>query len=159
MAKWIISVLTAVIISYIVDLLLTNNKLQKAVRYVLSTLTLLIVVTPIHSLLSGNGFDTNLVFDYKITIDQEYLDFVMEQKLKILSNNAEKILESKGIANAKVKIIGDNKDGEITITVVEINLSESVIDENIQHINSNDLAKEIILDYLQVEESAVVCYG
>ena len=159
MVEWILSVLCAVIFAYVVDLLLTNSKIQKAVRYVLSTITLLIVITPIHSLLNGNGFEGNLVFDYETVIDEQYLNYVMEKKFEILSDNAEKILESKGISNAKVSICGESNNGEITITAVEINLSQSVIDENIQHINSNDLAKETILGYLQVEENAIVCYG
>ncbi len=159
MVKWILSILGAIILGYIVDLLLANSKLQKAVRYIVSTVTLLIVVTPINSLINGNGFEGSFSFDYETPLDNQYLNFVMEKKLEILAENSEKILESKGIANAKVNILGENNNGEITITAVEINLSESVIDEKIQHINSNDLAKEIILEYLTVEEGAIVCYG
>ncbi len=160
MAKWILNILGAIIIAYIVDLLLTNTKLQKAVRYVLSTITLLIIVTPISSLIKGDGFNANIDFNYQPVIDDKYLNYVMEKKFEILSSNAEKILEEKGVANAKVDIEGSvNEKGEVNIEMVKINLSESVIDEKIQHINSNDFVKEVVLGYLLVEESAIVCYG
>ncbi|MBR6773959.1 MAG: hypothetical protein IKM16_04770, partial [Clostridia bacterium] len=70
------------------------------------------------------------------------------------------VLKNEGIDNADVDILGEwDSAGEITLKQVKINLSKSVIDEKLQHINKYELTKEKVTKYLKIETEKVVVYG
>ena len=69
------------------------------------------------------------------------------------------MLEKEGISGANVTIDAEKEGDEINIVQVVINLSNSVIDENLQHINKNELATDKTVEYLGVDKSRIVVYG
>ena len=74
-------------------------------------------------------------------------------------DNFEKELEKAGISGAKAEISGKTDDGETEIVQVKINLTDSVIDEKLGHINMNELAVTTTCKYLGIDKSKVVAYG
>ena len=153
-SKWIMSVLAVAIIGFAVDLFLGDTRMAKFVRVATAAIMLLIVVTPIPSLISGGALKLdNFTFGYQFETDQRYADYVAEQKRAAIENSLKRALAEKGLKNASVKA---KVEDEIFI---EINLSDCVIDEKIKHINKNELALSVVYDQTGIDESRVTIYG
>lgn len=160
-SQWILSILGVVLVGFIAELFLSETRTGKFVRTVCATVTVLIIVSPLPMLLSGNiSFDGNFDIENGYEIDGKYIDFINNKKLEIMSKNLRIVLKNEGIDNADVDILGEwDSAGEITLKQVKINLSKSVIDEKLQHINKYELTKEKVTKYLKIETEKVVVYG
>lgn len=157
--RWILSLLGAVIVGFIIELLFSETRLNKFFRYIIATVTLLIVVSPIQSLLSGGNFSFNFS-GFTVAVDQNFVDYMLEKRIKILENHCVLSIESAGIKGAEVKITATaNDSGEVEIELVEINLSRAVINGQTEHINSNEIALNAVYNYLKIDKNRISVYG
>lgn len=155
---WILSIFGVIVVSVAVDLLLGGTRIIKTVRCICACVTLLVIVTPIASLVSsgGSSFDFS---HYEAEIDENYVKYVNGLKANALEKSLEKSLNDEGISNASVNVILSDDTINFTINLLEINLSESVIDEKFEHINRNDLIVDVVTKYVNIDESLVAVYG
>ena len=145
--KWIMSVLAVAIIGFTVDLFLSDAKTAKIVRVATAAITLLVLVTPLPSLISDGEINLeNFTFIYKTETDTKYAEYIAGQKRAVLA--------ARGLKNAAVKVTGEGDD-----IFIEINLSDCVIDEKNEHINKNELARSVVCDEAGIDESRVKIYG
>ena len=79
--------------------------------------------------------------------------------MNVLADGAENMLADEGISGAEITITSKSDGEEINIVQVVINLSNSVIDEKLEHINKNELAAEKTSSYLNVDKSRISVYG
>ena len=160
LSAWVTAIFASVIITLGVELLFTDTRMSKFIRTVTATTTLLIIVMPIPSLIkSAISGNENNALDYRPQLDESYIDFVMGKRFDAVESALEAELEKAGISGAIAEIIGEADDGEAKIVQVKINLSNSVIDEKIGHINMNELAVTTTCKYLGIDKSKVVAYG
>ncbi len=157
--KWILSIFVAVIIGVVVDLLFSGSRMSKMIRCVTATVTLVIIVMPLPSMIKSGFGAGETVFEYNPQTDEHFLSYVTDKKLEVLADSVEDMLEKEGISGANVTIDAEKEGDEINIVQVVINLSNSVIDENLQHINKNELATDKTVEYLGVDKSRIVVYG
>ena len=159
-SKWILGIFAVIIIGVTVDLLFSGSRMSKLVRCVTATVTLLVIVMPLPSLIRGGfGTEGGGLFEYSPQLDQGYLDYVTEKKMNVLADGAENMLADEGISGAEITITSISDGEEINIVQVVINLSNSVIDEKLEHINKNELAAEKTSAYLNVDKSRISVYG
>lgn len=156
---WILSIFAVIVVGVVVDLLFSGSRMAKTIKTVTATVTLLIMIAPIPVILK-NGFTLKNgdITEFKLKTDENYLEYVNEKKLNVLERGAEKRLEEGGIRGAKVEIRATNESEEIKIVQVIINLSESVIDGNNEHINKNELAVELVSGFLNVGKGEISVY-
>lgn len=153
--KWIMSVLAVAIIGFTVDLFLSDAKTAKIVRVATAAITLLVLVTPLPSLISDGEINLeNFTFIYKTETDTKYAEYIAGQKRAVLASSLKRSLAARGLKNAAVKVSGEGND-----IFIEINLSDCVIDEKNEHINKNELARSVVCDEAGIDESRVKIYG
>ncbi len=157
-SAWIMSILGIVIVGTLIDLILPNGRINKYIKSIFATLTVLVIVTPIPSLIKNNfNTDDGSLITPDFTLDENYLAYADKVKLRYLAKGVEKKLSEDGLHNVSREIVGKfEKDNSIVINLVKVNLKNLVIDENIQHINKYELITELVTKYLNVEKGAVI---
>ena len=160
LSAWITAIFVAVIVTIGAELLFSDTRMSKFIRSVTATVTLLIIVMPLPSLIkSGFSGTGDNAFEYNPTLDERFIEFVAGKRLAAVESSLETELEEAGISGAKAEISGKTVNGETEIVQVKINLTDSVIDEKLGHINMNELAVTTACKYLGVEKSKVIAYG
>lgn len=156
LSSWVLSIAGVVLLGTVLDLLLTKSRLKAFIRAVFATVTVLIVVTPIPAFIKS-GFRAD--FDWgNVELDGKYLQYAENQKLNALAEAVEKALADDGIPNAKVTVDG-SVDKEVLVRSVSVNLSESGIDGENEHINKYAVVKRKVSEYLGIDEDRVSVYG
>ena len=104
--KWIMSVLAVAIIGFTVDLFLSDVKTAKIVRVATAAITLLVLVTPLPSLISDGEINLeNFTFIYKTETDTKYAEYIAGQKRAVLASSLKRSLAARGLKNAAVKVM------------------------------------------------------
>lgn len=153
-AGWGLSILGIAIIATIAEMLLPQGKMKSAIRYVVATVTALVIVTPIPSLLK-NGFDFDFAFDGEAVTDAEYIEYVDGVKKRLIESSAEEYLESLGYRGIKITV---ELDGEWNVGSTSIDFSKTVMTGNGEHINKSEIIR-LVADYLRIGEEAIMTYG
>lgn len=157
MGKYILSLVGVIILAAVSNLFFSDKKLGKYLNYVFSSLVILLVITPVVSLV-GNGFKWDgSLFDYKLETDQDYLNVTGGYKIKLMEKGVEDMLADKGYKNTEVTITGEMGD-EIIISDVRVNLTNLVMDGNLPHINKYDKIRELVATGLNIGKEKVSCY-
>lgn len=133
---WISSILGVAILGVAVDMLLPNGRTRKSICSFLSALTVLVIVTPLPSIIRGN-FD----FDFApVSVDGGYID----KSNGIIEGELERGLMSElsaaGYSGFSVSV---EINSDFTVKKVII-LSANGILLNGEHINKYDLTKAIV---------------
>lgn len=152
-AAWGLSLLGIAIITTLAEMLLPNGKTRKVICSVAATVAVLVIVTPIPSLLK-NGFDLN--FEWAdVPMDDAYLSYVDGYKSDIMENAVKDYLASKGY-NDKLEI-EVRLDG-FEVKSARVNFVESIITDGDAHIHKKEIIK-LIAEFFGIGEEAVMYYG
>jgi len=152
-SSYIIGIIVIIILSTFSEVLLTKNRIGKFINYVFSSLIILMVITPVSQIVS-NGFSFNEnIFNYEITLDNEFLSYIEEFKNGQINLKIEEMLAQNGYKNARVKVSMDVETQ--LVQTIKVNLSNLVIDAEIEHINKYERITSLICEYLDVTMEAV----
>lgn len=156
---WIMSILGIVVVGTIVDLILPVGRMNKYVKSVFASVTVVIIVLPIPGLIkNGFKFDGDYIFDSNFVLDENFLEYSKDFKLNYIEKGLDKVFSDAGIHGAGIEIEGEVSGTDIKITQVKINLSNVVIDEKIQHINKYELIDKLVTENLKVDKEVVSVY-
>ncbi|MCI8434875.1 MAG: stage III sporulation protein AF [Clostridia bacterium] len=156
LGSWVLSIAGVVLLGTVIDLLLTKSRLKTFIRSVFASVTVLIIVTPIPAFIQS-GFKAD--FDWgNIELDNNYLQYTETAKLNAIARAVEAVLADDGLDGAKVTVDGEVGD-EILVRNVVINLSETVIAGESEHINKYAEVRKKVAAYLRVSEDKVSVYG
>ena len=158
-SKWILSVLGAVIIGFVVELIFNDTKISRFMRFITATITLLIVVTPVPSLLNGLGF-TVPQFSFNGVCESGYMQYVLDKRIEMISNYCVQAVKNAGIDGVEVDISANyDENNEVEIELVKINLTNAVISNESVNINKQEVAIDAVYGYLKIERDRIVAYG
>lgn len=151
-AAWGLTVLGLAVISTVAEMLLPQGRLRNAIRSVMATIAVLVIVTPLPQLLNSK-----ITLDFPldaIKLDSEYIAFVENKNRELIELAATRFLESKGINGVKldVRLVG------YCVKSVTVDFSEIGITGNTAHINKSEITK-LLADYFGIEKEAVMAYG
>lgn len=160
LAAWITAIFVAVVIAIGAELLFSDTRMSKFIRSVTAIVILLVIVMPIPALVK-NGFSIggDDTAENNMQLDESFIGFVDEKRINAVEAALVGELKNAGISGAAVKITRAGNGEKTKIVQVEINLTDSVIDEKLGHINMNELAVTTVCKYLNIEKSKVVVYG
>ena len=160
LAAWITAIFVAVVIAIGAELLFSDTRMSKFIRSVTAIVILLVIVMPIPALVK-NGFSIggDNTAENNMQLDESFIGFVDEKRINAVEAALVGELKNAGISGAAVKITRAGNGEKTKIVQVEINLTDSVIDEKLGHINMNELAVTTVCKYLNIEKSKVVVYG
>ena len=143
---WIMSILGIVVLGTTVDLLMTKSRMKNIIRSVFATVSVLVIITPLPSLIR-NG------------VDISFSDMLGQMKIHTMKAAIESALENDGISGVKVELTAEVHDNEITVQRVVIDLSDSVIKDNLANINKYEFIKERVKSFTNNQEVEIIIHG
>ena len=149
MSAWIISLLGTVVITLISDVILPQGQTNKYIKTVLSVIIVCAIVFPLANLITDFSFES--IFNTGNTIDyqQQYIDYVKEEKEISLADLCNKKLSSVGLGGCNAHV---SLDEDLT--------PKSVIVEIEKDCYTEYFAKKVvetILQVVNVNKSEVSC--
>ncbi len=158
-SAWVMSILGIVIIGTILDLLLSKSRLKNFIRSIFATVCILVIITPLPSIVK-NGFDmdfSDLVGD--IQIDDDFVGFSERQKVIALEKAIESAFDEEGISKLSVKADVEFESGNFTVKRITVDLTDSVINENLANINKYEFIKERVKKFTGNPEVEIIING
>lgn len=157
MTGWILSIAGVTILSVLVDLIMPNGQTAKYIKNVFAFMMILVIISPLPSLLKGN-FDIGDIFqNEEIVIQEDFVYQVNRDKLTALEDSINKTLEEEGLKNVIVTINADIFQIEMQIKEINVDLSDLVIDENSGHIDIEKAITDIIVEL--VGEEVIIIFN
>lgn len=159
MKNWVLSVITTVFIISLIALILPSGKLSKHVKNTLSFIVVLVIVSPIINL-KNIEVDFEKLFEYdNVVIQQEYIEYVNQEKIKILTDDCQKLIQNDGVEGARIVLNHIlNENNVVIIQNITIYLENAVINSEKEHIVIIEKLKKTLSEYLKINEDMVIVY-
>ena len=159
MKNWIFNIIFTVFLVSIITLIIPSGKLKKNVQNTFALIIMIVIIQPV-SIIKKNQINFDYIFEMQdFYVQTEYLDYINSKNIESLKKNCVKILENNGVYNAEIEITYSfEEDNALLIENVLINLRNSVIKSDKDHIDIIEGVKTDISSYLLVRENQVVIY-
>ncbi len=154
--SWLLGIFAMVIILVVIEVF-TVPKTAKIVKSVCGIAMMIVIVSPVlNSLKNGIDFNSSALGEYGIELDENYLNFISEEKISLLEKEVEKKLDEEYGRGISVDIIGGGTD-DFNIEKVLLNFTGFVINEENANINRNEV-REFVAKSLNLELSLISIY-
>lgn len=159
MKEWVISVTVTVFSTSVISLILPSGKLSKYIKSIFSLIMVFVILQPVFKLRDVK-FDFEAVFnESEFVYQSDYLDYVNNKKIENYKENCVILLKDIGVENFETDIIFSvNETSEIIVEKVVINLQNSVINSDKDHIDIIVDVKNVISEYFKISVCNVVVY-
>ncbi len=159
MKDWITSITSIIMITTIFSLIMPEGRMGKYIKAMFSILIIFLIVQPIIQLKNDQTSFTQIISENKMELQTNYIDYMTQKKVSTYQVECIKKIEEKGVKNADVSIKYQLlENGDFNIVLVQINLENSVIISNKEHI---DILEEItfsVANFLMINEDLVTIY-
>ena len=155
-SNWILAVAGICILGVLIDLIMPNGQTKKYIKGVFAFFVVLIIISPLPNLLKKE-FSINDIFEEDAIIIQE--DFIFQinrDRLETIENMIKADLHEQGIDNVGIIINANVFVEKMKIETVFVDLSEVVINQDLEHIDINELVLKSILKYVVIEEKNII---
>lgn len=160
MSEWILSICALGLITSLICVILPHGNVSTLIKSVLSLLMLFAIVNPIISFDFNNIDVGNIVSsDIEIDLQQNYIDYVNEKKIKLIKNDCLIILKKYGVNESNVDIDYSVDNNLISIKHVNIKIVNSELNLDKEHTYIIENIKKTIADYLKINKDNIAIYG
>jgi len=156
--SWLLSILGIAVIGTIVELVLPTHRISKFIKSVFRTMVVLVIILPLPGLFR-NGFNftgAGSIFDTNVNLDENFLNFMDNIRMRNLSAGVQKQLMEEGISGVQIDITGKWVNNNVEITLVTVNSSNIVIADNLMNININEHIRTRVAELLFIERSLII---
>ncbi len=161
MTTWLYSISGVIILSGLLDLVLSEGETKKYVKGIISLIVIFVIIAPLASLLNPKT-DSSWVFPKDATsiqVNQSFLSSITFQREEQAQLAIEQALASEGLV-ANVKVNSDDYNGVFYIKNVTCTFNKSVINELHSNIDINKKIKSIIRGVSGVaDEEIIIIYA
>ncbi len=158
MKEWILCLTGVIILTTIFYLIMPSGKTNTLLKGIFSLICILVLIQPIISLKNGEYTKLSLK-EIEINLDDEYLSYIHSKRVENLEKDCQNILKKEGLYTENVYFeFEKNSNFEYKIKEIRINLKESVIENENEHINKIDMVRSSISKYFGIEKSTVIFY-
>lgn len=149
MKEWVLSVFITVLLSSIVGMIAPDGKIGKLIKCLFSIIILLTVVSPFANL-KNSDFSNLIDFDFFVgNVQTDFIYYANTKKAEKIEKDVCSYLEDAGINNADINVeFSLSSDFEFKIQNININLKNSVINSDKEHI--------VVLDNIVSEISSLL---
>lgn len=161
MTAWIMSIVGAICLTILLDVLLEEGETKKYVKGIVSLIILSVIISPLPQLLSNNGSISSFVSNGDNTSEIN-LNFLYETELKQTEIKKTELIshfESLGILNVNVTPHLSFGDDEIEINQIIVDCSNSVITQDFTNINIKEMIREKVANKFSVQPQIVNIIG
>ena len=157
MNKWILSIAVMIVILSISSLLLPDGKTGKYIKSFFSLILILVILQPVAEFKKIDIGNINLSGQNDIVIQNDYIEYINNEKNNSQKKQIKNILSQKGINSSEVNIkCKTDQNHQITYEKVIINIDNKVIKDENQHIDINVDIVKATADYLKISENRVI---
>ncbi|MBE5754306.1 MAG: hypothetical protein E7340_03115 [Clostridiales bacterium] len=158
MKEWVIGIVVSVFAFSVISLVLPNGSTAKFIKQLFSVIMIFILLQPFVN--TNTFYEQSFVYNDKISfIQNDFLEYAHDKSVSIHYENINKILLNFGVENANVDMLYyTDENYNLKIEKVVINLENSVIKTDREHIDIIDQIKTSIGNYLSLDKNLVVIY-
>lgn len=159
MKSWVLSIISTVFVVSLIILILPNGKLSKYIKSTLSLVVVLVIVSPLFKLNNIEINFENIFANSNVIIQQEYIDYVNQEKIKTLIDKCQILISEIGVEGAKTSM-DYYVDEQNTIIILDftVYLKNAVINSENEHIVIIDKLKNTLSEFLKINKEQVVVY-
>lgn len=159
MREWILSVGTTIIFASIISIIIPEGKMNSYIKSILSILVILVIIKPMLTT-TINDYDFDKILNQDVVVLQDdFLNYTNDKKIQNIIKKCKIIINEIGIENPVVNIdYFVEENNQITIKEAKINLRNSVIISDKEHIDIIEDVKTVISDYLNIASYKVIIY-
>ena len=151
-------IFSAILIS-LISIIFPNGKIGKYLKSVFSFILIFSVINPLLNLDEINVDFNNAFLENEVIYQEQYLDYVNQKKIDNYNDNCTKILEELGVKNAQIDFIYyTDEKYNLIVEKVNVNLKNSVIISDVEHIDIKEGISTDIASYLNITKSKVLIY-
>ncbi len=156
MNNWILSIGSLIILTTVISMLLPEGKISKHIKAVFGLIIVLVMLQPVFTLKNGEFTFNFSDVESQITFQQDYLDYIGNEKIINMEENCEQILLKNGFKNAEVSIdYNIDELGQANIKKVIVDFKKVVIISGERHIDIIEDIVSPICKYLNIAEECV----
>lgn len=156
---YLLSILGTVIILAIIDIILPNSNISKYIKSFGALFLVASICSHIIDIAKNNFHLDDLIQTSGYQLDDNYIYNTQLQEAEYLSIRLESMLSSRGYPYANVSINILPNQSSMTISTILVDFSETVILSNDQHIINYTAVKEMIAEYIGIEEEKIFIDG
>lgn len=158
MKEWILSVFCIVFICALINMIIPDGRLNKYIKHTFAILVTLVVIKPFLSLDVNFDVFNDILSNEKVQYQTSYIDYLCKKKIDALEIECENIFSSYGVSNSTVELEFEINESVLVIKNATVNLCNSVINSNKEHIDIIGQAKKSVAQYLKLQEKDIRIY-
>jgi stage III sporulation protein AF len=157
MSAYILGVVGVVFLGVLVDVVMPEGEMNKYIKGMFGIVALFVIVSPVQKLFDKDFNIEDVFYDTTATqIDTDFLEATNKQIKTQLENTLIVKLSNSGFDEVIVEIECNLSETEFKVEKVYVDISNMVINQNMAHINKYVEIKNIVTEFLNVEESDVI---
>ena len=161
-SSYILSIAGIIVVSLIVELVMSEGELSKFVKSIFSFFTIAVIIAPLPNLLSKEGVSS--VFDISnYELQEGYIVTLNKSRLETMATEEEVFLTNEGYKGIQITLISLNmEEPEMKISKVEVDLKELSFLENAEHKEEKSLIEYLNSRYTKkfdIEKGEIVYEG
>lgn len=154
-STWIMSIAGVSILSVIVDLIMPNGQTKKYIKGIFAFVIVFVIISPLPNLINKN-FAIDDIFQGEINLQDTYIYEINRSKIESLEKAISNDLVKEGINGAIININANIFTSDFQINAIFVDLSQTVINPKLQHIDINELIKSSILKFVSIDASKII---
>lgn len=159
LSTYLLSIMGIIMLFVVIELILPNGQTAKYIRSILGIFLIFVIVAPLGKIKSLDFNDILFGGSAEYQLDYNYLYKAQLEQASDLQQKLEELLANNGVGGAIV-IIDIQKDSpKMQINSIFVDLSQTVISKNNEHIINYTTIKDIVCEYASIEKNKVVISG
>ncbi len=158
--SWIMGIVGAICLTVLIDVMMQDGETKKYVKGITALIVLAVIIAPLPKLLNeGFEFDQTIQ-NYantanKHSLNNDFIYAVNQEKADELSINSQYYLKQNGFENVKITCYVDYCS-DFKLRLVNVDLSQLVINKNVENININDEIIQLVLKATGANKDQIV---
>ncbi len=156
MKQWILSVGIIVLLTSIMSLILPEGKIGKFIKAMFSLITMTVIISPVIKLKNNDITIEDIYSEENFDFNNDILNYFHSKKIEECSYICNQILEKHGVKNAQITIKTINSIESFAVEKIFINLKNSVINSEKEHIDIIEQARIEISSRILIDKNNVI---
>ncbi len=158
-STYLLSIVGVAILGVIVDLILPSGTVSKYIKGVFALILIFVIISPIPKLINQNWSFNDIFQTSSTEIDEDYLEDIKNQQIDKLNTDIKNLLVDNGFNNVDILVELDNSNFSLKIKYIFVDLTNLVLNQNMQHINYYTVITKLLCEQCNVKEEQIVFNG
>ena len=154
--NWILSIVGVVLIGILIDVILPSGQTSKYIKSIFAIISVFVILSPLPKLIHKDFTFEGIMSENEFILQEDYFYEINNQRLEQFKTNLKKKFEEQGLSGDFFIVSCNIFNRTFSIDKIYIISSNIVIDENLSHINTNEIIIETIKSLAFIKEENIV---